>query len=169
MTDEHERRPAGRGGARVRMTGKERREQLLTIARKLFADRGFEATSIDDDRVQALLAAEVLVDDRLGDLSTGGDLLHRGTVEAALSEKATRDLDQLLAALGAGHPGAGPPMVGGSRVGRIGGWRGHAAAAAWFFTFLTSLPSIRSLTGHRTSSIQPSFSIAQITRAEVSS
>ncbi len=33
---------------RVRMTGKERREQLLTVGRELFAERGFEATSIEE-------------------------------------------------------------------------------------------------------------------------
>jgi len=30
------------------MTGKERREQLLTVGRELFAERGFEATSIEE-------------------------------------------------------------------------------------------------------------------------
>lgn len=33
---------------RVRMTGQERREQLLDIGRSLFAERGFEATSIEE-------------------------------------------------------------------------------------------------------------------------
>lgn len=35
-------------GTRVRMTGKERREQLLDIGRSLFAQRGFDATSIEE-------------------------------------------------------------------------------------------------------------------------
>jgi AcrR family transcriptional regulator len=34
--------------ARSRMTGKERREQLIVIGRKLFADRGFEATTVEE-------------------------------------------------------------------------------------------------------------------------
>jgi AcrR family transcriptional regulator len=34
--------------ARSRMTGKQRREQLIVIGRKLFADRGFEATTVEE-------------------------------------------------------------------------------------------------------------------------
>jgi AcrR family transcriptional regulator len=41
------RRPA-RPGARARMTGKQRREQLLDIGRALFAERGFEGTSVEE-------------------------------------------------------------------------------------------------------------------------
>src|SRR6195952_986102 len=33
---------------RVRMTGRERREQLLDVGRTLFAEKGFEATSIEE-------------------------------------------------------------------------------------------------------------------------
>jgi AcrR family transcriptional regulator len=36
------------GKMRVRMTGKERREQLLDIGRALFAERGFEVASIEE-------------------------------------------------------------------------------------------------------------------------
>jgi AcrR family transcriptional regulator len=34
--------------SRVRMTGKERREQLLAVGRHLFAERGFEGTSVEE-------------------------------------------------------------------------------------------------------------------------
>lgn len=34
--------------SRARMTGKERREQLIVVGRKLFADRGFEGTSVEE-------------------------------------------------------------------------------------------------------------------------
>jgi AcrR family transcriptional regulator len=37
----------GRSG-RPRMTGKERREQLLDVGRKLFAEKGFEGTSVEE-------------------------------------------------------------------------------------------------------------------------
>src|SRR6266498_2339947 len=40
--------PSGRGRQRIRMTGKERRQQLLDIGRSLFAEKGFEATSIEE-------------------------------------------------------------------------------------------------------------------------
>src|SRR3954454_25123379 len=38
----------GRNGGRARMTGKERREQLLDVGRKLFAEQGFEGTSVEE-------------------------------------------------------------------------------------------------------------------------
>jgi AcrR family transcriptional regulator len=37
----------GKRGSRARMTSAERREQLIEIARSLFAERGFEGTSIE--------------------------------------------------------------------------------------------------------------------------
>ena len=39
---------ARRDGRSVRMTGKERREQLLDIGRSLFAQKGFDATSVEE-------------------------------------------------------------------------------------------------------------------------
>ena len=36
------------GRPRVRMTGRERREQLLDVGRALFAEKGYEATSIEE-------------------------------------------------------------------------------------------------------------------------
>jgi AcrR family transcriptional regulator len=39
---------ARREGRAVRMTGKERREQLLDIGRSLFAQKGFDATSVEE-------------------------------------------------------------------------------------------------------------------------
>ena len=59
--------------------------------------------AVDDDRVQAFLAAEVLVDDGLGDAGLGGDLLDGGAVQAALGEQAPTDVEQLRPALLAGH------------------------------------------------------------------
>ena len=39
---------SARRARRVRMTGKERREQLLDVGRALFAERGFEGTSVEE-------------------------------------------------------------------------------------------------------------------------
>jgi len=39
---------AARSGPRARMTGKERREQLLDVGRRLFAEKGFEGTSVEE-------------------------------------------------------------------------------------------------------------------------
>ena len=55
--------------------------------------------AVDDHRVEAFLAAEVLVDDRLGDLGALGDLLDRGRLVAALGEDRAADLDELGTAL----------------------------------------------------------------------
>jgi AcrR family transcriptional regulator len=43
VTEEDVRRPP-----KVRMTGKERREQLLDVGRQLFAERGFDGTSVEE-------------------------------------------------------------------------------------------------------------------------
>ncbi|MDP9825611.1 TetR/AcrR family transcriptional regulator [Kineosporia succinea] len=39
---------ASRTGGRARMTGAQRREQLLAIGRRLFAEKGFEGTSVEE-------------------------------------------------------------------------------------------------------------------------
>ena len=39
--------------ARVRMSAAERREQLIDVARSLFADRGFEGTSVEEIAARA--------------------------------------------------------------------------------------------------------------------
>ena len=45
------------GRPRVRMTGRERREQLLDVGRALFAEKGFEATSIEEIAARAGVSA----------------------------------------------------------------------------------------------------------------
>jgi AcrR family transcriptional regulator len=46
--------------ARARMTGKERREQLLAVGRKLFAEKGFEATSVEEIAATAEVSKPVV-------------------------------------------------------------------------------------------------------------
>ena len=45
---------------RVRMTGKERREQLLDVGRALFAEKGFEATSLEEIASRARVSKPVV-------------------------------------------------------------------------------------------------------------
>jgi AcrR family transcriptional regulator len=52
-------RPA-RSGSRPRMTGKERREQLLDVGRKLFAEKGFEGTSVEEIAATAQVSKPVV-------------------------------------------------------------------------------------------------------------
>src|ERR1700710_3194812 len=48
------------GRPRVRMTGRERREQLVAVGRSLFAEKGFEATSIEEIAARAGVSKPVV-------------------------------------------------------------------------------------------------------------
>jgi AcrR family transcriptional regulator len=52
--------PNGRGGTRARMTGKERRLQLVDIGRRLFAEKGFEGTSVEEIAAKAGVSKPVV-------------------------------------------------------------------------------------------------------------
>ena len=45
---------------RVRMTGKERREQLIVVGRTLFAEKGFEAVSVEEIALSAKVSKPVV-------------------------------------------------------------------------------------------------------------
>jgi AcrR family transcriptional regulator len=50
----------GRGAARARMTGKERRLQLVDVGRRLFAEKGFEGTSVEEIAAKAGVSKPVV-------------------------------------------------------------------------------------------------------------
>ncbi|MCA6096231.1 TetR/AcrR family transcriptional regulator [Streptomyces sp. SCA3-4] len=89
--------PGGRRARprRVRMTGAERREQLLDIGRTLFAERGFEGTSVEEIAAKAGVSKPVVYE-------------HFGGKEGLYAVVVDREMRQLLdmvtGALTAGHP-----------------------------------------------------------------
>jgi AcrR family transcriptional regulator len=88
--------PNGRNGRpRVRMTGKERRQQLLDIGRSLFAERGFEATSIEEIAARAGVSKPVVYE------HFGGK---EGLYAVVVDREMQRLTDRVVSALTAGHP-----------------------------------------------------------------
>jgi AcrR family transcriptional regulator len=87
--------PNKNGKSRVRLTGKERREQLLDVGRSLFAERGFEATSIEEIAARAGVSKPVVYE-------------HFGGKEGLYAVVVDRDMQRLLervtTTLTAGHP-----------------------------------------------------------------
>ncbi|MEU6976131.1 MULTISPECIES: TetR/AcrR family transcriptional regulator [unclassified Streptomyces] len=87
--------PKPRRGRRVRMTGAERREQLLDIGRTLFAEKGFEGTSVEEIAAKAGVSKPVVYE-------------HFGGKEGLYAVVVDREMRQLLdmvtGALTAGHP-----------------------------------------------------------------
>ncbi|MGS2589727.1 TetR/AcrR family transcriptional regulator [Streptomyces hebeiensis] len=92
---EKTRTPGGRRARRVRMTGAERREQLLDIGRTVFAEKGFEATSVEEIASKAGVSKPVVYE-------------HFGGKEGLYAVVVDREMRQLLdmvtSALTAGHP-----------------------------------------------------------------
>ncbi|WP_329121572.1 TetR/AcrR family transcriptional regulator [Streptomyces sp. NBC_01465] len=92
---EQKRPAAARRTRRVRMTGKERREQLLDIGRILFAEKGFEGTSVEEIAAKAGVSKPVVYE-------------HFGGKEGLYAVVVDREMRQLLdmvtGALTAGHP-----------------------------------------------------------------
>jgi AcrR family transcriptional regulator len=81
--------------ARARMTSAERREQLIEVARKLFAERGLDATSIEEIAARAEVSKPVVYE-------------HFGGKEGIYAVVVDREVRQLLemmrGALTAGQP-----------------------------------------------------------------
>jgi len=81
--------------SRVRMTGKERREQLLDVGRALFAERGFEATSIEEIAARAGVSKPVVYE------HFGGK---EGLYAVVVDREMQRLLDRFTVSLSGGHP-----------------------------------------------------------------
>jgi AcrR family transcriptional regulator len=77
------------------MTGKERREQLLDVSRGLFAERGFEGTSIEEIAARAGVSKPVVYE------HFGGK---EGIYAVVVDREMQRLLDMVTGALSGGHP-----------------------------------------------------------------
>src|ERR687896_1197032 len=77
------------------MTSAERREQLITIARGLFAQRGYEATSVEEIAARAEVSKPVVYE------HFGGK---EGLYAVVVDREVRHLLDMMRAALTGGHP-----------------------------------------------------------------
>jgi AcrR family transcriptional regulator len=87
--------PPPKGGSRVRMSSAQRREQLITIGRQLFAERGFDATSIEEVASRAKVSKPVVYE------HFGGK---EGLYAVVVDREVRALLDRITTALTAGHP-----------------------------------------------------------------
>ncbi|NHD16801.1 TetR/AcrR family transcriptional regulator [Actinopolyspora sp. BKK1] len=84
-----------RGAARVRMTGKERRQQLLDVSRALFAEKGFDGASVEEIAHRAEVSKPVVYE------HFGGK---EGIYAVVVDREMQALLDRVVSALSAGHP-----------------------------------------------------------------
>ena len=77
------------------MSGKERREQLLDVSRSLFAERGFEGTSVEEIAARANVSKPVVYE------HFGGK---EGIYAVVVDREMQRLLDMVTGALSGGHP-----------------------------------------------------------------
>ncbi len=80
------------------MTGKQRREQLLTVGRKLFADKGFEGTSVEEIAQRAQVSKPVVYE-------------HFGGKEGLYAVVVDRETQTLLDAITGALLSEGPPRL----------------------------------------------------------
>ena len=85
-------RPRGRRPERVRMSGQERREQLLDVGRKLFAEKGFEAVSVEEIAQRAGVSKPVVYE-------------HFGGKEGLYAVLVDREMNHLLDSIQTGLQG----------------------------------------------------------------
>lgn len=86
-----------RRARRTRMTGAERRQQLLEIGRTLFAAKGFEGTSVEEIAAKAGVSKPVVYE------HFGGK---EGLYAVVVDREMRRLLDMVTSSLTAGHPGS---------------------------------------------------------------
>ncbi len=84
--------------AKVRMSGQERREQLLTVGRKLFAEKGFEAVSVEEIASSAKVSKPVVYE-------------HFGGKEGLYAVLVDREMNYLLNSFEEALTGTNPRLL----------------------------------------------------------
>ncbi|MGI9135494.1 MAG: TetR family transcriptional regulator [Candidatus Nanopelagicales bacterium] len=84
--------------AKVRMSGQERREQLLTVGRKLFAEKGFEAVSVEEIASTAKVSKPVVYE-------------HFGGKEGLYAVLVDREMNYLLNSFEKALTGTNPRLL----------------------------------------------------------
>jgi AcrR family transcriptional regulator len=84
-----------KSSARIRMSSAQRREQLIATGRSLFAERGFDATSIEEVAARAKVSKPVVYE------HFGGK---EGLYAVVVDREVRSLLDRVTNALTAGHP-----------------------------------------------------------------
>lgn len=84
--------------SRVRMTGRQRREQLLDVGRSLFAERGFDGTSIEEIAARAGVSKPVVYE-------------HFGGKEGLYAVVVDREMEDLLSRITSALGSATHPRV----------------------------------------------------------
>jgi len=87
--------PAAANGTRGRMSGKERRAQLVDVGRRLFAEKGLEGTSVEEIAAKAGVSKPVVYE------HFGGK---EGLYAVVVDREMQRLLDGVTGALTGGHP-----------------------------------------------------------------
>ena len=89
---------ASKPTTRARMTGTQRREQLLDVSRRLFAEKGFEGTSVEEIAARAQVSKPVVYE-------------HFGGKEGIYAVVVDREIQALTRALIAALEAGGHPQV----------------------------------------------------------
>jgi AcrR family transcriptional regulator len=84
--------------AKVRMSGQERREQLLTVGRRLFAEKGFEAVSVEEIASTAKVSKPVVYE-------------HFGGKEGLYAVLVDREMNYLLNSFERALSGSNPRLL----------------------------------------------------------
>jgi AcrR family transcriptional regulator len=82
----------------MRMTGRERREQLLTVGRRLFAEKGYEAVSVEEIAAVADVSKPVVYE-------------HFGGKEGLYAVVVDREMNSLLERITSALSGSSPRML----------------------------------------------------------